>query len=161
MVNDAEKDNLNIIIDFLMYIHDYASMKIHLNNIEEKDVIQTIKKDEENTSDETNSYNKTDISFIPTNELTDYIFDAYNIENNTRKEINKIEKEYLNIIENENEESIKNEIIENDNIISNKNDENNENEEKEITYEDNNKNKINFNDNIKKRKDNKEKKKNL
>ena len=144
MVNGVEQDKLNIIIDFLMYIHDYASMKIHLNNIEEKDFIQKIKKkEEENSSDEANSYNKTDISSIPANELPDYIFDDYNIGNEIRKEINKIEKENLNIIENENEE----------------NDENEENEEKEIVYENNTKNKNNLNDNIKKRKDNKENKK--
>jgi hypothetical protein len=159
MVNGVEKHKMNIIIDFLMYIHDYASTKIHLNNIEEKDIIQNIqKKDEGNSSDETYTYHKTDISSVPTNELTDYIFDTYNIENEIKKEINKIEKEELNLIENENEneESFKNDIIEYDYIISNKNEENDENEEKEITYEDNTKNKINLKDNIKKRKDNKE-----
>jgi hypothetical protein len=114
MVNGVEKHKMNIIIDFLMYIHDYASTKIHLNNIEEKDIIQNIqKKDEGNSSDETYTYHKTDISSVPTNELTDYIFDTYNIENEIKKEINKIEKEELNLIENENEneESFKNDII--------------------------------------------------
>jgi len=96
MINGVDKHKFNIIIDFLMYIQDYASMIMQLNNIEEKDIIQNIKiKDEENSSDEINSYNKTDISSMATNELVDYAFNIYNIENETKKLKNKSEKEKL------------------------------------------------------------------
>ena len=166
MINGVEQHKFNIIIDFLMYIQDYISMKMHLNNIEEKDIIQNIKiKEEENSSDETNSYNKTCVSSMPTNELVDYAFNFYNIENEAKKLKNKSEKEILKKIENENEkeneESIKNEIIENDNIKNKINEDTDKNEEKEIIYEDNTKNKMKLNDNIKKRKDNKKNKKEL
>ena len=83
MPNGVKKHKFNIIIDFLMYIYDYSSMII------------------ENSPDGINSYNKTDVSSVPTNELVDYVFNAHNIENETKKLINKIEKEELIKIVNE------------------------------------------------------------
>ena len=125
MPNGVKKHKFNIIIDFLMYIYDYSSMII------------------ENSPDGINSYNKTDVSSVPTNELVDYVFNAHNIENETKKLINKIEKEELIKIvnEKENKENIKNKIIEHDIIINNKNEDNDEIEEKEMRFEDNTKNK--------------------
>ena len=119
-VKGVEKDDINIIIDFLMFIHDYSSMKIHLNNIEEKDIIKDIKKnDEDNSSEGTKSSNKTDSSSINTGELVDYVFNPYIIENETKKLIKN------NLIDNKNEdkkENKKNEISNdnNDNDSNNK-----------------------------------------
>ena len=119
-VKGVEKDDINIIIDFLMFIHDYSSMKIHLNNIEEKDIIKDIKKnDEDNSSEVTKSSNKTDSSSINTGELVDYVFNPYIIENETKKLIKN------NLIDNKNEdkkENKKNEISNdnNDNDSNNK-----------------------------------------
>ena len=119
-VKGVEKDDINIIIDFLMFIHDYSSMKIYLNNIEEKDIIKDIKKnDEDNSSEVTKSSNKTDSSSINTGELVDYVFNPYIIENETKKLIKN------NLIDNKNEdkkENKKNEISNdnNDNDSNNK-----------------------------------------
>ena len=110
-VKGVEKDDINIIIDFLMFI---------LNNIEEKDIIKDIKKnDEDNSSEVTKSSNKTDSSSINTGELVDYVFNPYIIENETKKLIKN------NLIDNKNEdkkENKKNEISNdnNDNDSNNK-----------------------------------------
>ena len=136
------EDDINIIIDFLMFIHDYSSMKIHLNNIEEKDIIKDIKKnDEDNSSEGTKSSNKTDSSSINTGELVDYVFNPYIIENETKKLIKEIENEEAKIVkkngnDEEKKENNRNQIIEN-NLIDNKNEDKKENKKNEISNDNN------------------------
>ena len=146
-VKGVEKDDINIIIDFLMFIHDYSSMKIHLNNIEEKDIIKDIKKnDEDNSSEGPTSSNKTDSSSINTGELVDYVFNPYIIENETKKLIKEIENEEAKIVkkngnDEDKKENNRNQIIEN-NLIDNKNEDKKENKKNEISN-DNNDNDLN------------------
>ena len=141
-VKGVEKDDINIIIDFLMFIHDYSSMKIHLNNIEEKDIIKDIKKnDEDNSSEGTKSSNKTDSSSINTGELVDYVFNPFIIENETKKLIKEIENEEAKIVkkngnDEEKKENNRNQIIEN-NLIDNKNEDKKENKKNEISNDNN------------------------
>ena len=141
-VKGVEKDDINIIIDFLMFIYDYSSMKIHLNNIEEKDIIKDIKKnDEDNSSEGTKSSNKTDSSSINTGELVDYVFNPYIIENETKKLIKEIENEEAKIVkkngnDEEKKENNRNQIIEN-NLIDNKNEDKKENKKNEISNDNN------------------------
>ena len=132
-VKGVEKDDINIIIDFLMFI---------LNNIEEKDIIKDIKKnDEDNSSEGTKSSNKTDSSSINTGELVDYVFNPYIIENETKKLIKEIENEEAKIvkkngIDEEKKENNRNQIIEN-NLIDNKNEDKKENKKNEISNDNN------------------------
>jgi hypothetical protein len=141
-VKGVEKDDINIIIDFLMLIHDYSSMKIHLNNIEEKDIIKDIKKnDEDNSSEGTKSSNKTDSSSINTGELVDYVFNPFIIENETKKLIKEIENEEAKIVkkngnDEDKKENNRNQIIEN-NLIDNKNEDKKENKKNEISNDNN------------------------
>ena len=141
-VKGVEKDDINIIIDFLMFIHDYSSMKIHLNNIEEKDIIKDIKKnDEDNSSEGTKSSNKTDSSSINTGELVDYVFNPFIIENETKKLIKEIENEEAKIVkkngnDEDKKENNRNQIIEN-NLIDNQNKDKKENKKNEISNDNN------------------------
>jgi hypothetical protein len=132
-VKGVEKDDINIIIDFLMFI---------LNNIEEKDIIKDIKKnDEDNSSEGTKPSNKTDSSSINTGELVDYVFNPYIIENETKKLIKEIENEEAKIVkkngnDEEKKENNRNQIIEN-NLIDNKNEDKKENKKNEISNDNN------------------------
>jgi FtsZ-binding cell division protein ZapB len=119
-VKGVEKNDINIIIDFLMFIHDYSSMKIHLNNIEEKDIIKDIKKnDEDNSSDEAKSSNKTDSSSINTGELVDYVFNPYIIKDETKKLIKEIENEEAKIVKKNGNDEEKKENNERTNELTN------------------------------------------
>ena len=97
---------VNIIIDFLMYIHDYTSSRIHLTNIENyQDIIENIINGNEKETKETKeNKNKTERS-VKTNELIDYIFNSYDLEKETQAIFKKIEYEDIKkqeLVENEN-----------------------------------------------------------
>ena len=120
-VNDVTKKAFNIIIDFLMFIHNYTSSILHLNKIENyQDIIPNIEnnKNGENSpkSDSNISENKTNYSFH-LNDLVDYVFNSYNIEKETKEMIKKIENEEKQNIENS----------KNINIVSKKNGDNSNN----------------------------------
>jgi L-rhamnose mutarotase len=120
-VNDVTKKAFNIIIDFLMFIHNYTSSILHLNKIENyQDIIPNIEnnKNGENSpkSDSNISENKTNYSFH-LNDLADYVFNSYNIEKETKEMIKKIENEEKQNIENS----------KNINIVSKKNGDNSNN----------------------------------
>ncbi len=92
-----------------MFIHNYTSSIIHLNNIENyQGIIPNIENHngENSQKSESNiSENKTNNSFH-TNELIDYIFNSYDIEKETKEMIKRIEDE-----EKQNIEKFKNNII--------------------------------------------------
>ena len=91
MINNVGAKMVNIIIDFLMYIHDYTSSRIHLTNIENyQDIIENIiNSNEKETKENTN---KTERS-VKINELIDYIFNSYDLEKETQAIFKKIEYE--------------------------------------------------------------------
>ena len=100
--NGVTKKTFDIIIDFLMFIHNYTSSLIHLNNIENyKDIIPKIEiynrenfpKSESNISE-----NKINYFFYP-NDIIDYAFNSYDIEKETKKMIKRIEDEEKQNIE--------------------------------------------------------------
>ena len=94
MINNVGAKMVNIIIDFLMYIHDYTSSRIHLTNIENyQDIIENIINGNEKETKETKeNKNKTERS-VKTNELIDYIFNSYDLEKETQAIFKKIEYE--------------------------------------------------------------------
>lgn len=100
-VNGVAKKAFDIIIDFLMFIHDYTSSIIHLNNIKNyQDIIPKIENHngENSPKSESNiSENKTNYSYYP-NDIIDYAFN-YDIEKETKKMIKRIENEEKQIIE--------------------------------------------------------------
>ena len=97
-VNGITIKEFNIILDFMMFIHNYTSSIIHLNNIENyKDIIPKIEKS--NEEDSSDSAKKRNSSFYP-NELIDYVFTSYNIEKETKEMIMKLEIEEKQIINN-------------------------------------------------------------
>ena len=96
-VNDVTKKAFNIIIDFLMFIHNYTSSILHLNKIPN---IENNKNGENSPKSDSNiSENKTNYSFH-LNDLVDYVFNSYNIEKETKEMIKKIENEEKQNIEN-------------------------------------------------------------
>jgi len=101
-VNGVTKKSFDIIIDFLMFIHNYTSSLIHLNNIENyQDIIPKIEihNGENSPKSESNiSENKTNYSFYP-NDIIDYAFNSYDIEKETKKMIKRIEDEEKQNIE--------------------------------------------------------------
>ncbi len=107
-IKDVEKYLVNIIIDFLMFIHDYASTKIHLNKLENFNVMRNINIniEEQLSSSNENSGKKTDATTFKSSELSEYLLNSYDIEKETRSIINLIEKEE-NIIEDKKEEDKK------------------------------------------------------
>ena len=84
-----------------MFIHDYTSSIIHLNNIKNyQDIIPKIENHngENSPKSESNiSENKTNYSYYP-NDIIDYAFN-YDIEKETKKMIKRIENEEKQIIE--------------------------------------------------------------
>ena len=100
-VNEITKKAFNIIIDFLMFIHNYTSSIIYLNNIENYQNILPKKKkyNEEESSESNNSEKKANISFYP-NELIDYVFTSYNLEKEIKEMIFKLESEEKQNLEN-------------------------------------------------------------
>ena len=96
-VNDVTKKAFNIIIDFLMFIHNYTSSILHLNKIPN---IENNKNGENSPKSDSNiSENKTNYSFH-LNDLVDYAFNSYNIEKETKEMIKKIENEEKQNFEN-------------------------------------------------------------
>jgi len=85
-----------------MFIHNYTSSLIHLNNIENyQDIIPKIEihNGENSPKSESNiSENKTNHSFYP-NDIIDYAFSSYDIEKETKKMIKRIEDEEKQNIE--------------------------------------------------------------
>jgi len=86
--NGVTKKTFDIIIDFLMFIHNYTSSLIHLNNIENyKDIIPKVEiyNRENSPKSESNiSENKINYFFYP-NDIIDYAFNSYDIEKETKK----------------------------------------------------------------------------
>ena len=109
-INNVSDKKINIIIDFMMFIHNYTSEKIHFNkNKNIPEIFNTIKS-EQNSE---NSDVKTNASFNAY-ELVDYIFNKYDLEkdmkkliDNTHKELKEEEVKGTNIIEPEDEKKIK------------------------------------------------------
>lgn len=95
-IDESKKKEINISLDFLMFIHDYTSSKIHLNKIENyNEIVEEIRKNSNEDlqySEENISENKTDSSFRP-NELVDYVFNRFDIIKQINEIIAKIEKE--------------------------------------------------------------------
>ena len=95
-INEISKKTVDIVIDFIMFIHDYTSSKIHLNKIENAiEIIQDIKKNSVGNSSSSkgnHSENKTESSFHP-NELINYVFDPYDIEKETKEMLKNVEEE--------------------------------------------------------------------
>jgi len=118
-INNVSDKKINIIIDFMMFIHNYTSEKIHFNkNKNIPEIFNTIKS-EQNSE---NSDVKTNASFNAY-ELIDYIFNEYDLEkdmkkliDNTHKELKEEEVKGTNIIEPEDEKKNKKEI---ENLIEN------------------------------------------
>ena len=74
-LNEVESSRCNIIIDFLMFIHDYSSNKIHLNKIENSnEIIKIINKNNGNNSGENTSLNKKDEISLKPGVFVDYVF---------------------------------------------------------------------------------------
>ena len=156
-IENVANNKINIIIDFMMFIHNYTSEKIHFNKNQNIPEIFTTIKNEQNSE---NSDVKTDTSFNAY-ELIDYIFNEYDLEkdmkkliDNTYKELKEEDVKKSNIIEQE-EEKEKNEIENNeeeDNIKDNENRNNNDNQDedkKEKNENDKEKNNIKDKDNQK------------
>ena len=99
--NEISKKTFNIITDFLMFIHNFTSSIIHLNNIENyQNMLPKNKKYNEEESSESNHFEKkTNISFYP-NELIDYVFTSYNLEKEIKEMILTLESEEKQNIEN-------------------------------------------------------------
>ena len=109
-INGIEKGICNIIIDFLMFIHDYASSKIHLNEIENSiDIMKFINKKNGEDNEENFSANKTETS-LKSEGLINYVFSPFNFENETLNLIKEIENEESND-ENNNENNVNNIIL--------------------------------------------------
>ena len=125
-INGVSSKIVNVLIDFMMFIHDYTSSKI-LDNIPKK--IRTINK-KNNDDNSNNSEKKTDVSF-ELNDLIDYIFNPYDIEKETIKMIKDIYEEFgeENINKYE-EEKINLNNDENGNIESNVNNDDENNRER-------------------------------
>ena len=153
-IENVANNKINIIIDFMMFIHNYTSEKIHLNKNQNIPEIFTTIKNEQNSE---NSDVKTDTSFNAY-ELIDYIFNEYDLEkdmkkliDNTYKELREEDVKKSNIIEEE--ENEKNEIENNegeDNIKGDENQNNNDNKgenEENKNENDNKKNNIKDNEN--------------
>ena len=112
-INNVSDKKINIIIDFMMFIHNYTSEKIHFNkNKNIPEIFNTIKS-EQNSE---NSDVKIDASFNAY-ELIDYIFNEYDLEKDMKKLIDNTHKELkeevvkgTNIIEPEDEKKNKKEI---------------------------------------------------
>ena len=133
----------NIIIDFLMYIHDYCSVKIHLNELEDKEIIKIIKKSSGNNFQDNGSSNKTNESTLSTEELIDFVFSPFDVEKETKNLIEKIKKKEKD--ENKEEMNINNENNGEKNINNNKEEMNINNEKKEEKNINNNKEEMNIN----------------
>jgi len=88
-IENVANNKINIIIDFMMFIHNYTSEKIHLNKNQNIPEIFTTIKNEQNSE---NSDVKTDTSFNAY-ELIDYIFNEYDLEKDMKKLIDNTYKE--------------------------------------------------------------------
>jgi len=112
-INNVSNKKINIIIDFMMFIHNYTSEKIHFNKNQNIPEIFSTIRSEQNSE---NSDIKTDTSFNPY-ELIDFIFNEYDLEKDMKKLIDNTYKELKeedvlgsNILNQEDEKKIKNTI---------------------------------------------------
>ena len=128
---------VNIIIDFLVFIHNYTSSIIHLNKIDNyKDIIPNIANnngDNSVESDSNNSEKKTNVTYHPY-ELIDYVFTSYDIKKETKELIENLEDEERRNIEIqikniENQGNKENQKVNNN--IENENEEKNDDQQKE------------------------------
>ena len=129
-IEDVKDYNVDIIIDFMMFIHNYTSEKIHFNKIQNKPEIFNTISNEQNSE---NSDIKTNASFNAY-ELIDYVFKEYDLEKETKKMIDILNKEMKenditksDIIKSEDgkENNIENGNKQENNNIGNKEQENN------------------------------------
>ena len=105
-ISGVSKNIVNILIDFLMFIHDYCSSKIHLNHIENlPEVMKKINK-EDNISTNT-SFNSDD--------LIDYVFVPFDLGKDFKEMINTVYEEEEKIIISKNNNENENEKIKNNN----------------------------------------------
>ena len=88
-INNVSNKKINIIIDFMMFIHNYNSEKIHFNKNQNIPEIFSTIRSEQNSE---NSDIKTDTSFNPY-ELIDFIFNEYDLEKDMKKLIDNTYKE--------------------------------------------------------------------
>lgn len=106
-INEINAAMVNICIDFLMFIHNYTSEKIHLNKLENKDIIDNIKKisdDKSGSSDEINT-KTTEAASFNTYEVIDYMFKPVDLKSEEENIIRKLYPEKKQIYEiNDNKE---------------------------------------------------------
>ena len=89
-INGIKKKIVNIIIDFLMFIHDYSSSKIHLNKIEKsEDLVNSIIKN--NKDDNSDISDKKTTSTIKGNDAVEYIFNNFDLKKETNDIIETIQ----------------------------------------------------------------------
>ena len=108
-LEDIDSSLINITIDFLMFIHDYSSNKIHLNKITNaKEIIKIIDKKNEDNLDENIEINTNGTSF-KSEELINYIFNEFDIEKETKEIIDSIKDKDNKDVDIKNEENKKDE----------------------------------------------------